>query len=85
AKKAAEPKAEVAVDKEEEVVHEENEWGIELVDESKPEESRTTVGDGLEYAYEVPKEAEIEIEPAEQPSETSKQDLASLMNQLKGL
>ncbi|KHJ75708.1 hypothetical protein OESDEN_24676 [Oesophagostomum dentatum] len=28
AKKAAEPKAEVAVDKEEEVVHEENEWGI---------------------------------------------------------
>ncbi|VDM70212.1 unnamed protein product [Strongylus vulgaris] len=57
----------------------------ELVDESKVEESKTTVGEGLQYAYELPKEAEIEIEAAEAPSDTSKQDLASLMNQLKGL
>ncbi|EPB78757.1 ThiF family protein [Ancylostoma ceylanicum] len=63
AKKAAEAKVEVAVEtKEEEIVHEDNEWGIELVDESKVEESKTTVGNGLEYAYELPKENEVEIE-----------------------
>ncbi|KAK6054859.1 ThiF family protein [Cooperia oncophora] len=63
-----------------------NYWESELVDESKVEEKTTTVGNGLEYAYELPKESEIEIEPAsEEPSETSKQDLAALMSQLKGL
>ncbi|VDN36703.1 unnamed protein product, partial [Cylicostephanus goldi] len=62
--KAAEAKTEVKVEaaKEEEVVHEDNNWGIELVDESKTEESTTTVGNGLEYAYELPKEAEVEVE-----------------------
>lgn len=35
---------------------------LELVDESKVEESKTTVGNGLEYAYEIPKETEVEIE-----------------------
>ncbi|CAJ0596356.1 unnamed protein product [Cylicocyclus nassatus] len=86
ARKAAEAKTEVKVEaKEEEVVHEDNNWGIELVDESKAEETKTTVGNGLEYAYELPKETEVEVEAANAPSETSKQDLASLMNQLKGL
>ncbi|KAK6730979.1 hypothetical protein RB195_007446 [Necator americanus] len=86
AKKAAETKVDIPIDeKEEEVVHEENDWGIELVDESKVEESKTNVGHGLRYAYELPKEAETASEPNEQSSETSKQDLASLMSQLKGL
>ncbi|VDK59559.1 unnamed protein product [Cylicostephanus goldi] len=82
ARKAAEAKTEVKVEaaKEEEVVHEDNNWGIgefhhisnfftptiaktcKLVDESKAEESKTTVGNGLEYAYELPKEAEVEVE-----------------------
>ncbi|KAK6032039.1 ThiF family protein [Ostertagia ostertagi] len=87
AKKASEATVEVPVaTQEEEIVHEDNSWGIELVDESKVEEKTTVVGNGLEYAYELPKEGEIEIEPAsEEPSETSKQDLAALMSQLKGL
>ncbi|VDP31048.1 unnamed protein product [Heligmosomoides polygyrus] len=60
--KASEVTVEMPSVAEEQVVHEENNWGIELVDESKADEKRTTVGDGLEYAYELPKESEIEIE-----------------------
>ncbi|WKX88058.1 hypothetical protein Q1695_008015 [Nippostrongylus brasiliensis] len=81
-----EPAKPAAAPAEEQIVHEENNWGIELVDESKTVEEKTTVGEGLQYAYELPKSSEIEIEPAEEePSETSKQDLAALMSQLKQL
>ncbi|XGW24677.1 hypothetical protein V3C99_006260 [Haemonchus contortus] len=71
---------------EKEIAHEDNTWGIELVDESQIEEKPTVVGNGLEYAYELPKKSEVKIEStSEGPSETSKQELAALMSQLKGL
>ncbi|KAJ1374592.1 hypothetical protein KIN20_037305 [Parelaphostrongylus tenuis] len=84
-KLASQPVDEIAKPEEEVIIHEENDWGIELVEESKVEEETTKVGNGLEYAYELPKENETEIEQDNQTPETSKQGLASLMSQLKAL
>ncbi|CAI2303040.1 unnamed protein product [Caenorhabditis sp. 36 PRJEB53466] len=59
---------EVEIQEEEAVVHEENNWGIELVDESAPVavEPTTNVGEGLKYAYEpVKKEPTEDLSPAQ--------------------
>ncbi|CAI4221223.1 unnamed protein product [Auanema sp. JU1783] len=70
---------------EESVVHESNEWNIQLVDESAIEENVTTVGAGLRFAYELPNKKEDEEEEEVTPAADSGKDLAALMAQLKGL
>lgn len=79
-------------EKEEEVVHEDNDWGISLVDESEDvAETNTnlqTLGEGLQYAYTKPQEATLsgleDSAPATE-TDTSAGDLADLMAQLKGM
>ncbi|CAD6198332.1 unnamed protein product [Caenorhabditis auriculariae] len=70
---------------EEEIVHEENEWGIVCVDESqpveKPKDNSNSVAEGLKFAYEAP-------EPQEElPEEivVPKDSLEELMKKLKSL
>ncbi|PAV78816.1 hypothetical protein WR25_00507 [Diploscapter pachys] len=86
-KLAKQPKEEVKVEEStEEVVHEENEWGIELVDESQPQVSNKALpsgnSTGIELAYEVPSEGQKEEAVEEKKSGAS---LASLMAQLKSI
>jgi len=66
-----------------EVIHEDNSWGISLVDESKdaPEPKMPDLSEGLSYAYSVPevpgsKDEEVDVPPQDQ-------SLDDLMNQLK--
>ena len=69
--------------KEEEVTHEDNSWGICLVDESKdvPEPEMKQLTEGLSYAYNVPEVTDSKNEEAE--VSTNNQSLDDLMNQLK--
>lgn len=60
---------EVEVPEEETVVHEDNEWGIELVNESEPsaeQSSSLNAGTGLKFAYEpIKRDAQTELSPAQ--------------------
>ncbi|CAI5438090.1 unnamed protein product [Caenorhabditis angaria] len=68
------------------VVHEENNWGIELVDESIEVKKEATnsgkTAEGLKFAYEAAEKSE---EPSQETSEKSSANLADLMAQLKRL
>ena len=86
-KRLAEQNSNVVNDKntneEVEVIHEDNSWGICLVDESKdaPEPKMPDLSEGLSYAYSVPdvpgsKDEEVDVS-------TQDQSLDDLMNQLK--
>ncbi|KJH51710.1 ThiF family protein [Dictyocaulus viviparus] len=85
AKRASQLIPEIVAPVREEVLHEDNTWGIELVDESKDESSTTKVGNGLEYAYDLPSKSMLEAEEDKQSAGNSRQELASLMSQLKEL
>lgn len=84
---AAKPKVEkVTVEDVQAPVHEENEWGIELVDSSAPvaNESRTTeVSAGLKLAYEAPDKVDTENTTSE--VEGTDVNLDDLMAQMKSI
>ncbi|XP_043219707.1 ubiquitin-like modifier-activating enzyme 5 isoform X2 [Amphibalanus amphitrite] len=50
-REAAKPKEEVVEEEKKEVVHEDNEWGISLVDETAPEEPEKELVQGVRLAY----------------------------------
>lgn len=87
-KEAEKPKVEVVQEEvEEEVVHEDNEWGIELVSEVTEAELQAATGtmpdlpEGITVAYTIPAE---ETESGETVEETE-QSLEDLMAQMKKL
>lgn len=89
-REAAKPKEEKEEVAEAEIVHEENDWGIELVSETTEEESKAAEGvtpdlvAGVRVAYTKPvqqKEENVD-EPAE---EASGESLEELMKKMQGL
>eukprot|EP00112_Aurelia_sp_Birch-Aquarium-sp1_P008832 Seg1984.1 transcript_id=Seg1984.1/GoldUCD/mRNA.D3Y31 product="Ubiquitin-like modifier-activating enzyme 5" protein_id=Seg1984.1/GoldUCD/D3Y31 len=68
---------------EQEVVHEENDWGISLVDESEEKEESTMpkLAEGLSYAYNVPDAIQAKDDASEVVQKG--ESLDDLMNQLK--
>uniref|UniRef100_A0A7E4UX81 Ubiquitin-like modifier-activating enzyme 5 n=1 Tax=Panagrellus redivivus TaxID=6233 RepID=A0A7E4UX81_PANRE len=87
---ASKPKEEPVVEEEPAIVHEENDWGIELVatDEDLPAASNsnaTTANAGLKFAYDAPAaNGTDESAPSDAPPAKAI-DLSSLQAQLKGL
>lgn len=89
-KLAKEPKKEKIVEEEKPVVHEDNDWGIELVagEAEIPEEvSTVTANTGLKFKYDLPtaSKQESETNGDTASSKTTATDLSSLMEQLKSL
>ncbi|XP_018124295.1 ubiquitin-like modifier-activating enzyme 5 isoform X1 [Xenopus laevis] len=86
-KEAAKPKQETVVVEEEEVVHEDNDWGIELVSEVSEEELKAASGpvpdlpEGIKVAYTIP----ITKPTSGFTVEDSEQSLDELMAQMKNL
>jgi len=87
---AARPKEVIEVVVEEAVVHEDNDWGITLVDEDAGEESCPTnttqqLAPGITAAYDLP--AVSNSDTADQEESTAQQEtsLEDLMNQMKNL
>lgn len=68
---------------EQEVVHEENDWGISLVDESEEKEESTMpkLAEGLSYAYNVPDATQAKDDASDVVQKG--ESLDDLMNQLK--
>lgn len=87
-REALKPKVEVKEKKEEEVVHEDNEWQIELVSETTEEESTSAEGtvpeltEGVKVAYTKPAPAQTDDSAT---VDTSGQSLEELMKQMQGL
>ncbi|XP_025871231.1 ubiquitin-like modifier-activating enzyme 5 isoform X1 [Vulpes vulpes] len=87
-KVAALPKQE-AIQEEEEIIHEDNEWGIELVSEVSEEELKNSSGpipdlpEGITVAYTVPKKQEDSV--AEVTVEDSGESLEDLMAKMKNM
>lgn len=86
-REASEPKPEVVVVEESPVVHEENDWGIELVSEVTEEELQEATGpvpelpEGITVAYTVPI-----TKPTSGPTvEDTDQSLEDLMAQMKNM
>lgn len=85
-KEAERPKVEV-VEKEEEVVHEDNEWGIELVSEITEADLQAASGpmpdlpEGITVAYTLPAEVPVEGETVD----VADQSLEELMAKMKNL
>ncbi|XP_053385606.1 ubiquitin-like modifier-activating enzyme 5 [Mercenaria mercenaria] len=88
-REAAKPKPVIEETKEEEVVHEDNPFEIELVSETTLEEAQASEGsqpqlaEGLKVAYTVP--APEQGDQANTTVETEGQSLEDLMNQMKSL
>ncbi|XP_036047880.1 ubiquitin-like modifier-activating enzyme 5 isoform X2 [Onychomys torridus] len=89
-KKAATlPTPEAAPTEEEEIVHEDNEWGIELVSEVSEEELKNSSGpipvlpEGITVAYTVPKKQEDSV--SEVTVEDSGESLEDLMAKMKNM
>ncbi|XP_057680346.1 ubiquitin-like modifier-activating enzyme 5 isoform X1 [Corythoichthys intestinalis] len=86
AKEAEQPKSET-VQEEEEVVHEDNEWGIELVSEEANEETQLTAAgvpdlpEGITVAYTIPAPNKGDCEVVEE----TEQSLEELMAQMRKL
>ncbi|KAL5006004.1 hypothetical protein ScPMuIL_017162 [Solemya velum] len=86
---AARPKEVVVEKKEEIIVHEENDWGIELMSETTEDELKAAEGEvpvlteGVTVAYTKP-EPPAQIQD-EEISSTTEQSLEELMKQMKGL
>ncbi|XP_022107347.1 ubiquitin-like modifier-activating enzyme 5 [Acanthaster planci] len=82
---ALKPKLEEAV-KEAEIVHESNEWGISLVDESSIDDLKTKaapeLASGLSYAYDRPDET---TKDSDEVVTDTNQSLEELMAQMKSL
>ncbi|XP_049485783.1 ubiquitin-like modifier-activating enzyme 5 isoform X2 [Panthera uncia] len=87
-KVAALPKPEV-VQEEEEIIHEDNEWGIELVSEVSEEELKNSSGpvpdlpEGITVAYTIPEKQEDSV--AEVTVEDSGESLEDLMAKMKNM
>ncbi|TNM96593.1 hypothetical protein fugu_016254 [Takifugu bimaculatus] len=85
-REAERPKVEV-VQEEEEVVHEDNDWGIELVSEVTDAELQAATGDrpdlpeGITVAYTIPEESS----PSGDTVEDTEQSLEELMARMKKL
>ncbi|XP_071535401.1 ubiquitin-like modifier-activating enzyme 5 [Panulirus ornatus] len=91
AKKASEPKIQKEEVKEEEVVHEDNEWGICLVDETTPEEATGStptqvsgLAKGITLAYERPSPM-VASEARSEDVDAGDTSLDDLMAQMKSL
>ncbi|KAL6076536.1 hypothetical protein STEG23_016717 [Scotinomys teguina] len=89
-KKAATlPTQEAAPAEEEEIVHEDNEWGIELVSEVSEEELKNSSGpiptlpEGITVAYTIPKKQEDSV--SEVAVEDSGESLEDLMAKMKNM
>ncbi|KAK6490647.1 ubiquitin-like modifier-activating enzyme 5 [Huso huso] len=86
-KEAARPKQEVVVAEEEQVVHEDNDWGIELVSEVTDEELKAASGpvpdlpEGITVAYTIPEKVEAACGGETVPE--SEQSLEELMAQMR--
>uniref|UniRef100_A0A8C3Q172 Ubiquitin-like modifier-activating enzyme 5 n=1 Tax=Chrysolophus pictus TaxID=9089 RepID=A0A8C3Q172_CHRPC len=87
-KEAAQPKQE-EIDQEEEIVHEDNDWGIELVSETTEDELKAASGPvpdlpvGITVAYTIPnKEENLTAEETVAESEESLEDLMAKMRNL---
>ncbi|XP_013399773.1 ubiquitin-like modifier-activating enzyme 5 [Lingula anatina] len=87
-REAAKPKPEVKEQEEEKIVHQENDWGIELVSETTEEELNAAEGEkpslvsGVTVAYTKPVK---ETKDDSASVETSEQSLEDLMAQMKSL
>nr|XP_012622325.1 ubiquitin-like modifier-activating enzyme 5 [Microcebus murinus] len=87
-KVAALPKQEV-VQEEEKIIHEDNEWGIELVSEVSEEELKNSSGpvpnlpEGITVAYTIPKKQEDSV--TEVTVEDSGESLEDLMAKMKNM
>uniref|UniRef100_A0A8I5TIM0 Ubiquitin-like modifier-activating enzyme 5 n=1 Tax=Pongo abelii TaxID=9601 RepID=A0A8I5TIM0_PONAB len=87
-KVAALPKQEVIQEKEE-IIHEDNEWGIELVSEVSEEELKNSSGpvpdlpEGITVAYTIPKKQEDSV--TEVTVEDSGESLEDLMAKMKNM
>jgi len=78
------PKTETAAVVEEEIVHEDNDWGISVVDESAPVEENLQIGSGLRLAYSHGNSQSVpDIIPTD--SSANEQSLEELMKQMKQL
>lgn len=83
------PVAEVEQVVDEQPLHDDNEWGIELVDDSQPQESvevksaDTAVSSGLRLAYEAPDK--VESNEANTVSASADVNLDDLMAQMKSM
>ncbi|KAM8980438.1 ubiquitin-like modifier-activating enzyme 5 [Sarcophilus harrisii] len=87
---AALPKQEVVERQEEEILHEDNDWGIELVSEISEEELKDASGpvpdlpEGITVAYTVPKKVEDAL-PGRESVEDSGESLEELMAKMKNM
>lgn len=88
-KAAALPTQEAVPKEEEEIAHEDNEWGIELVSEVSEEELKNSSGpiptlpEGITVAYTVPKKQEDSV--SEVTVEDSGESLEDLMAKMKNM
>ncbi|XP_032661767.1 ubiquitin-like modifier-activating enzyme 5 isoform X2 [Chelonoidis abingdonii] len=88
-KKAAQPK-QVVVEQEEEIVHEDNDWGIELVSEVSEEELKAASGplpdlpNGITVAYTIPNKEE-NVVAGETTVAESEESLEELMAKMKNM
>ncbi|XP_056645072.1 ubiquitin-like modifier-activating enzyme 5 [Diorhabda sublineata] len=81
---ALKPKPEIAVEaKEEKSVHEDNEWGISLIDESVNVTEQVTVAEGIQLAYTLPNNDIVEeCEEATADNDISLDDLRAQLNDM---
>merc|ERR1719378_836857 len=87
-KLAAMPQKIEEKEEENEVVHDENQWGISLVDESIEKEQKSDMPElaqGLSYAYDGPTAAVEAGSQNEEASGDQNESLEDLMNRLKGI
>ncbi len=87
-KMAAMPQKIEEKEEENEVVHDENQWGISLVDESIEKEQKSDMPElaqGLSYAYDGPTAAVEAGSQNEEASGDQNESLEDLMNRLKGI
>lgn len=78
------PKPEIAVEaKEEKSLHEDNEWGISLIDESVTVTEQVTVAEGIQLAYTLPNQGIVEeCEEATADNDISLDDLRAQLNDI---
>uniref|UniRef100_A0AC35TX16 ThiF domain-containing protein n=1 Tax=Rhabditophanes sp. KR3021 TaxID=114890 RepID=A0AC35TX16_9BILA len=82
--KKLEPQTEVEVVEDTPIIHEENDWGISLVDESEAVENTLTApASGLKYSYDMPKQEDTEDAESNEQNESGKISLEELMAQMK--
>ena len=82
------PQQNEVIEEEEAVVHEDNDWGISLVEEDQGDQSsqasNLNLVKGVEVAYSKPKQSQPEVDTAQEEEEGS-QSLEELMKQMKQL